>query len=223
MFGRCNTINRIALSRLRIRKYAQQDRECTPRPDNFYEEENIKRNYYYVMDLRGQLFVENVVRSVATSMKDAKFLDFMFKNLQWNNTGINADIPFVTYCGKEKNFVTPMDANSAFVFKDMIVPKMCCIPYQLYYAGTSAQEFDPALLAFSPATGRMYHQILGHKHLSTPSSVVYGLLHVNITSQCLSHRLVFEKDDKGDDVMSLMWENWSRNDELCKYPVRILK
>lgn len=231
MFGKGCVVLRFRERSNFLRAYAQFDRVCTPRPDSFYEEENVKRNYYYVMDLRGQLFVENVVRNIATSMKDAKFLDFMFKNLQQNTTGINPEIPFVTYCGKEKNFVSPIDSNSAFVFKDIIAPKVSGIPYQLQYGGTLSQNFDPSLLAFSPETGRMYHQIKEHRHLSSTSEcMVYGLLNVNITTQYFSDNFIFDtaeasdKDEGGEnEKMFLQWESTSEPGVLLKYPIHILK
>lgn len=223
MFVRRTTIATKRISVCIIRGYVQHDRECIPRSEAFYEEENIKRNYYYVMDLRGQLFVENIVRNIATSMKDVKFLDFMFKNLQMNNSGFNSNIPFVTYCGKEKNFVTPIDCNSAFVFKDIVAPKMPGLPYQLLYGGTLTEEFDPSRIAFSRETGRMYHEIRGHKHLSNPGQMMFGLFNVNITSQHFADRLIFESEHE----MYLQWESatssGSKTGGLKNYPIQMLQ
>jgi hypothetical protein len=126
------------------------------------------------MDLRGQLFVENVVRNIATSMKDIKFLDFMYKNLQWNETGFNKEIPLVSYCGKEMNFVTPIDKNSVLVYKELLQPTNQGDGYKLLYGGTIRQNFDPSRLAFSTETGRMYHELLGHKNITGNEKPVYG-------------------------------------------------
>ena len=179
--------------------YSALDRKIVPRSEEFYEESGIKkREYYYVMDLRGQLFVENVKRSIATSMKDVKFLDFMYKNLRYNDTNINKEIPLLTYCGKEKNFVTPIDQNSVLVFKDLIQSKDAPNGYILTYGGTLQQNFDPSKLAFSNETGRIYHELLNHKNLCLPNSIVYGLLHVNITAQYFSNRLIYNSGDGTD-------------------------
>ena len=178
------------------------DRQIIPRNEQFYEECNVKRQYYYVMDLRGQMFVENVVRNIATSMKDIKFLDFMYKNLQYNDTGIETDIPLVSYCGKERNFVTPIDRNSVLVFKDMVRSKDGVNKFKLYYGGTLSQDFDPSKLAFCNETGRMYHELTSHKYLLRNEKAVYGLLHVNITGNYFSDNLIFDSaaaHDKDDD------------------------
>lgn len=182
-----------------------------PKSDKFYEEEGVKRHYYYVMDLRGQLFVESSVRTIATSMKDKKFLDFMYKNMKCNNSGIAPHIPYLTLCGKELNFVTPLDPHSPLVFKDLTAPSEPNKPYTLLYGGTLSQSFNPGMLAFCIENGRFYHQLLGHKHLSSPDRKVYGLLHVDITERYFSDNLVFggedrEGQDVGEDAMRLRWK-----------------
>lgn len=192
--------------------YNSVDREITARSNLFYESNAVERNYFYVMDLRGQLFVENIVRNIATSMKDPKFLDFMYKNLRYNCTGLFPDIPLVTYCGKERNFVTPLDRNSVFVYKDFVRTSDVPSGYYLLYGGTITQPFDPSKLAFSNATGRMYHEVVGHKNLvSTTAQPVYALMHVTITTQHFSDRLVYGDkgsgaDDDHQDCLQLEWE-----------------
>lgn len=190
---------------------AESDRSIVIRTDAFYEESALKRHYFYAMDLRGQLFVENVVRNIATSMKDAKFLDFMYKNLQLNRTGHHVDAPLVTFCGKEMNFVTPLDSYSVLVYKDLVRSNTGMGSYHLLYGGTLLQTFDPRKLAFCHETGRMYHEVIGHKHLSgTIEKPLYGLLNVTITTQHFSDQLVFgngnnEPPDSSAEKLQLRW------------------
>lgn len=57
------------------------DRMGVPKEDIFYvEEANKHRHYFYFMDTRGQVFLEETVpRNIATCMKDIKFLDFLIR------------------------------------------------------------------------------------------------------------------------------------------------
>ena len=194
-----------------VRFVSNIDRECIPKSERFYEEENTHRRYYYVMDLRGQLFIENSVRNIATSMKDKKFLDFMYKNLKPNDSGFAHLIPYVTYCGQEMNFVTPMDIKAAIVYKDVTPPSHESDTFKLHFGGTLTQDFDPKLLKFCNETGRFYHRITNLKYLSKPERVHYGLLNVDITTQYISDNLVFEspapaaKTDEQTEKMRLRW------------------
>ena len=56
------------------------DRESKPRDESFYAKKAIDRHYFYVMDTRGQVFLEETMpRNIATCMKDIKFLDFLIR------------------------------------------------------------------------------------------------------------------------------------------------
>lgn len=88
-----------------------------------------------------------------------------------NQTEIYPQIPFVSYCGKEINFISTADRHSSLCFKDISWKSNV-----LYYGGSLQQEFKPELLAYNPTTGRIYHTILTHRHLRGS----YGLLHPHI-------------------------------------------
>lgn len=160
-------------SRINMRHFCESnDRECKPRSSEFYEMNAINRHYFYFLDTRGQLFLEETMpRNIATCMKDTKFLDFTFKNLKLNDTEYHPDIPLISMCGKEINFISPADRFSVIGYKDFN-QKRCT----LIYGGTLEQEFVPSFLAYNPNTGRIYHRILKHRHLSDK----YGLLHPHI-------------------------------------------
>ena len=171
-------------------------------------------------------------------MKDVKFLDFMFKNMQPNFTGLYKEIPYYTLCGKELNFISPLDTNSALVFKDMVLSDIKSGPesavhnskkckYKLLYGGTASQSFDPSKLAYSTETGRMYHELENHKYLSHTGKTCYGLLHVNITSNFFSDKLIIEEDEEGETsqkrsgtVKTRIRLQWTTDEEIdSKQPV----
>jgi hypothetical protein len=204
------------------------DRSCTPRSKEFYEEFATNRKYFYVFDLRGQLFLEDSKRNIATSMKDVKFLDFMFRNLKWNTSQEFPEIPLLSLCGKEINYVTPIDRNSVLVFKDLVKSNEVNQSYSLCYGGTLKQPFNPSQLVFSPETGRMYHVLTNHKNLSNGPEEALGLLNVNITAHYFSENLLIGSDDTASGVVKasnpkiqLRWKNPLSN-ELELHDVKIL-
>jgi hypothetical protein len=107
------------------------------------------------------------------------------------------------------NFVTPIDRNSVLVYKELLPPSNKDEGFKLLYGGTARQDFNPAKLAFSTETGRMYHELSGHKNITGKDSPVYGLLNVNITSHFFSDSLVFSTEATGsgkeEDVLHLEW------------------
>jgi hypothetical protein len=70
------------------------------------------RTYFYFVDTHGRLYLhETKPRTIATCLKDGKFLDFFWKRLQLNaNLPVAASaFPFVSPCGSELNFVQCAD------------------------------------------------------------------------------------------------------------------
>lgn len=183
----------------------------------FYAQEGTQhRRYYYVFDTRGQVFLEETwPRNIATSLKDKKFCNFIHTTLQKNNTGINMDYPYVSYCGKEINFVCPYDSFSSFVFKD-INPSLESMDYfsvpppysatditgisvdrDLLYGGDIVHPFDVSKFVYMPETGRLYHSILRHKNLVDQ----LGLLH-----PVLCERLAEKITHVSGDIFTLLWD-----------------
>lgn len=189
------------LSSSRMKHRAQsssryQDRCPVPRTKEFYEHGNSMRQYFYVLDLKGQVFLESSpCRNMATCIRDSKFLNFLIKNIQANNTGLYPDIPYISLCGREVNFITTIDPIAVLVFKDLLpvpssngdpdsskvtvnstlTPGRGVIASQLrlnggcdhhfIYASSLSQAFDPSLLAYSSSTGQMT------PHISIPGMV----------------------------------------------------
>lgn len=148
------------------------DRTCKPKSKSFYDIENNKRHYFYYLDTRGQLFLEEIKqRNITSCLKDNKVLNFIFNNLQINKTNLFPKIPLISYCGKEINFITPADIFSTLTFKDLNWNTN-----KLIYGGTIEQNFDVNSLVYNPISGRIYHPIMEHKYLNG----TYGLLHPNL-------------------------------------------
>ena len=153
-----------------------EDRIPAQRGQEFYAREGSEsRRYYYVFDTRGQVFLEETrPRTIATSMKDVKFLNFIHSSLKRNATGINLEYPFVSYCGLEINFISPMDRLSAFVFREF--SRSSEKKWELIYGGNLLHPFSADNLLYRPETGRLYHRILMHRHLAGQ----YALLHPSL-------------------------------------------
>jgi hypothetical protein len=170
------------------------DRLCVPRSKDVYGKEADRRHYFYVIDTRGQLFLEETMpRNIATSLKDLKILNFMMKNLRPNHTEFYSDIPFISYCGKEVNFVSPVDVFSSICFKDCHWDSK-----QLIYGGDLEHPFDPLHLAYHPKSGRIYHLIQNHKYLAG----TYGLLHPHLC-QKIGEDITPLDSSKSEDEFSL--------------------
>jgi hypothetical protein len=157
----------------------QSDRYLKPNVADFYSSKALDRHYFYVLDNRGQVFLEETwPRNIATSLKDSKFLDFTLKNMKSNDTSNYPEIPYISLCGKEINFISPMDKHSSLCFKDFSVS-----PPLLTYGGTLKQPFDFFLLAYCPTSGRLYHKVTNHRYLND----TFGLLHPHICQQLGEH------------------------------------
>lgn len=98
-------------------------------------------------------------KNFTSCFKDQKFLNLFFKKLTFNRTGrYKTDFPYVSLCGKERNFVRCDDFP-------IVYTHIKCLPdyndkCQIFYgyAGDSlAQTFQPQKVAISKTTGRVYH------------------------------------------------------------------
>lgn len=165
------------------------DRRRIPSTPKFYAEEGLDRRYYYTIDTRGHLFLESATcRVFATCMRDKKFLNFFYRMLKRNTTEWFREIPYVSLCGKEINFVTPEDPLSSVVFLDLDEPKESL----LYGCGSLKERFYPSLLSWSRQTLRIYHPLLNHQNLGRE----VGLLHPTLADEISSH---IEWDDQPMD------------------------
>lgn len=165
------------------------------RDPGFYADEAIKRRYYYVVDTRGQLFLEDTKhRNIATCLKDPKFLKFFYSQLQTTPDyllNIEDEVDrsaygYVSLCGKEVNYICP-DDSVAIVFSDIVTSSDRRTgldhDYLMYAGKTMKQRFFPSMLRINEA-GRLYHPTSEHKKLSQD----LGLLHPHL-AQSLDLRM----------------------------------
>ncbi|OQR80769.1 hypothetical protein ACHHYP_17219 [Achlya hypogyna] len=129
----------------------------------FYEEQAERRNYFYYVDLQGQLFLEDMVpKNIATSLKSPKFLKFFFHQLRPHAaTDLQyvpafLEYPFRSPCGPEMNYIKVADTP-------VVVTELQKRGDSWSLTTNADPErtvpFDPTLLAISATTGRLYHWV----------------------------------------------------------------
>ncbi|CAL1592674.1 unnamed protein product [Knipowitschia caucasica] len=112
------------------------------------------REYFYYIDHQGQLFLDDTkVKNFVTCFKDKQFLVFFFNRLRANQSGrYEEDFPFVSLCGRERNFVRCDDRP--VVFTHLLQTEL------LSFCGGAdklTEPFRPAALYMHPDSGRVYH------------------------------------------------------------------
>lgn len=115
------------------------------------------REYFYYIDHQGQLFLDDTkVKNFVTCFKDKQFLVFFFSRLRSNQSGrYEEDFPFLSLCGRERNFVRCDD-------RPIVFTHLLQSPDQelLSYCGGAEKltvPFRPEALFMHPVTGRVYH------------------------------------------------------------------
>ena len=173
---------------------------------DYYAKHASLRHYFYTIDTRGGLFLEETTpRNIATSLKDKRFLSFFYSHLRKNTTGKFEKYPYVSLCGREQNFLLPLDPLSALVYTELSRDGRT-----LFYGskeedltGSSSTiannafghaAFDPTLLSFNSQTGRLYYPVMNHRHLGREA---YGLLHPHLCQRLGADIIFVEKDAPG--------------------------
>ncbi len=101
-----------------------------------------RREYFYTIDTRGNLIHDGAI------IDDPVFLDFFFKRVRANDSGLHPDYKFYAPCGPEWNFIAC--ADTPLVFQQLI-------DGQLKYAPNYSVKFQPEHLAFAE-NGVLYHR-----------------------------------------------------------------
>ncbi|KAM3620220.1 uncharacterized protein V6R79_019866 [Siganus canaliculatus] len=121
------------------------------------------REYFYYIDHQGQLFLDDTkVKNFVTCFKDKKFLVFFFSRLRLNQSGrYEEDFPFLSLCGRERNFVRCDDRPVVFTH---LLEGPAAGPTEgqdlLSYCGGAEKlsvPFRPEALFMHPISGRVYH------------------------------------------------------------------
>ncbi|KAJ8389027.1 hypothetical protein AAFF_G00124240 [Aldrovandia affinis] len=114
------------------------------------------REYFYYIDHQGQLFLDDTkVKNFITCFKDKQFLVFFFSRLRGNKSGrYQEHFPFLSLCGRERNFVRCDDRPLVFTH---LLPGP---PERLSFCGGGdklSAPFSPKSLFMHPSSGRLYH------------------------------------------------------------------
>ncbi|KAM6374590.1 LOW QUALITY PROTEIN: UPF0598 protein C8orf82 homolog [Alca torda] len=113
------------------------------------------REYFYYIDHQGQLFLDDTkVKNFITCFKDVAFR-FFFKRLEPNRSGRRAEFPFLSPCGRERNFLRCEDRPIVFT---QILPDSGQTDLLSYCGGGRrlAVPFQPENLVMLPENGRLY-------------------------------------------------------------------
>lgn len=100
------------------------------------------------------------MKNFTSCFKEKKFLRFFFAQLRLNNTDRYTDFPYLSLCGKERNYLRCDDYP--FVFTHILqkgsdsLSKTDCLAYN--HAGELLSlPLEPEKIFMLPATGRVYH------------------------------------------------------------------
>ncbi|NWH69915.1 CH082 protein, partial [Piaya cayana] len=116
------------------------------------------RLFFFFPPAFPQLFLDDTkVKNFITCFKDAAFLAFFFRQLERNRSGrYEAEFPFLSPCGGERNFLRCDDLPVVFTHLSGGPGKSRILSYG--GAGDRlAVPFQPEKLAMGPANGRLYH------------------------------------------------------------------
>ncbi|XP_014665316.1 PREDICTED: UPF0598 protein CG30010-like [Priapulus caudatus] len=123
------------------------------------------REYFYYIDHQGQLFLDDTkIKNFTSCFKDKAFLSFFFKRLRLNTTERYREFPYLSLCGRERNFVHCDDRPIVYT---QIVEKRSvdgATAHLLIYNNggpTMSVEFEPQKLCMLPRSGRVYYPARG--------------------------------------------------------------
>jgi len=134
--------------------------------------------YYYHIDLQGRLYIEDMLpKSITTSLKSPKFLNFFWKRLRPNESAESKnDYPFISPCGTEMNFVRPADTPIVFDRLESVDGEDL-----LVYNANTYETFNPNGLVWKTKTNRIYHPVLKHSNLSPTLGLIKSHLAITLS------------------------------------------
>jgi acyl-coenzyme A thioesterase PaaI-like protein len=101
----------------------------------------MEREYFYTIDLRGNLIHDTTI------IDDGEYIDYFYRRLGNNDTEHYTDYPFLSFCGRERNYVRAADTPIVFHRLE---------DNRLYYGYSLSIEFNRENLRFS-SEGIAYH------------------------------------------------------------------
>ncbi len=128
------------------------------------------RYYFYYVDFDGNLYHDN------TLLIDKNFLNFFFRQIQYNKTGYFENYPYISPCGKEMNFIACPDTPIVFKYLEH---------QDLIYGGDLRIPFEPQQLKYVDISGQLYYPVKNN---------IFGRIGKYILHE-LSNEII-EKDNK---------------------------
>ncbi|XP_071526729.1 UPF0598 protein CG30010 [Panulirus ornatus] len=118
------------------------------------------REYFYYIDHQGMLFLDDSrMKNFTSCFKEKKFLQFFFSRLRFNETGRYPEFPFLSPCGRERNFIRCDDLP--LVFTHLVMKDMASGPEEHLAYGNAGDVmtlfFQPSEICMQTETGRVYH------------------------------------------------------------------
>ncbi|XP_072295594.1 UPF0598 protein C8orf82 homolog [Eucyclogobius newberryi] len=174
------------------------------------------REYFYYMDHQGQLFLDDTkVKNFVTCFKDKKFLVFFFSRLRFNQSGrYEEDFPFLSLCGRERNFVRCDDRPVVFTHLTQEGHSDSEAALLSYCGGAEKLTvlFRPEALYMHPGSGRVYHPC-------SDRTGAVGLVRSALAIE-LSPNFVYASDENQDEPPThFLWggEQHELTNELAVY------
>ena len=114
------------------------------------------REYFYYIDHQGMLYLDDArMKNFTSCFKEKQFLKFFFSRLKFNYTGRYPDFPYLSPCGKERNYIRCDDVPIVFtnvLDSDSEKPLLAYNHADRYLTS----EFKPEMICMTDS-GRVYH------------------------------------------------------------------
>ncbi|XP_034110036.1 UPF0598 protein CG30010 [Drosophila albomicans] len=115
------------------------------------------REYFYYIDHEGMLFLDDAkMKNFTSCFKEKKFLQFFFSRLRQNETQRYEMFPFMSPCGRERNFVRCDDTPIVFTEQHSGDNATDILTYA-HGGPVLSVAFQPHNLYMHPKSGRVYH------------------------------------------------------------------
>ncbi|KAI5641505.1 hypothetical protein NE865_06262 [Phthorimaea operculella] len=98
---------------------------------------------------------DSKMKNFTSCFKEKKFLQFFFKRIRQNKTGRYEEFPFISLCGRERNFIRCDDVP--IVYTHIITKDDKDLLTYGYAGDLLTTEFLPDKIYMLPTTGRVYH------------------------------------------------------------------
>ena len=114
------------------------------------------REYFYYIDHQGMLYLDDArMKNFTSCFKEKNFLKFFFSRLKLNYTGRYPEFPYLSPCGKERNYIRCDDLPIVFTNVLDVDSAKPLLAYNHADRFLTA-EFEPDKICMTNS-GRVYH------------------------------------------------------------------